>query len=302
MSYVYSYQTDLGYIPRFTSESNTLANMLPEGRYASYANPSQAFRDTGNAVVVQPISGSPYIATRGNYNPKTKTFGPGEYLSLDEMRKHVGEQVGRTSRGVPIILGEPIEMQKLSEADAKNVTTLTLDIPGHSPVAVIVLIIVLAVIAIVAWMCVNVMRSWATGQVAISEQERQKTLQAQTDLLAQRMTRLPPEKHDINGDGIDDIQVDTWGNGQQLTYAISDYGAEYLGTTGVVETKPAEELPEGFMQAAICPTGTVWDPTSKSCKPIEEKPWWQDILIYGIIAAVLIGALYFLGGAMKKKE
>ena len=283
MSYIYTYGTDLGYIPRFTDEQNTLVDLLPEGRYASYAQPSQAFKDSGCVLVVQPIAGSPDILTEGR-----------ESLSVEEMRQYVGKQIGRTRSGMPIILGEPVNIQSLPDSDKKNITKIAVDIPGHSPIIIMALLFVLALICVVATVIQKVMKYYETVATAEAEEERQKTLQALADLLAQRMTREYHETYDLNNDGEDDIAVDTWGNGLQVRYAISDYGASVYGTE-VEETKPAEPLPEGFLEAAYCPMGTIWDPVTKSCKEYTpywaEEEWWQSLIYWGIIGAVVIGGV-----------
>jgi len=342
MSYVYSYKTDLGEIPRFTSEDNTLADLMPEGRYGSYAQPSQSFKDTGNAVIVQPVAGSPGIITKnGVFVSKEEMIalvgkrldkGPGEYIDPGEYLR-IGEKIDPgeylrfgekirtrtgTSTGTPIILGQPVDIQYLSDEERKNITYIPIDIGRPTStgttgiigggVLIAVVIIVIAAICIAAVASVYIMNAWATGQIAVAEQERQKTLQAQADLIAQRQTRTSHEEYDLNGDGVNDKAIDTWGNGESLTYAISDYGVGEMGTE--VETiKSAEPLPEGFMEAAICPMGSLWNATTKKCEeytPYWEKTGYENLIMWGIIGVAVIGgvivAVKVIPSLLKKKK
>jgi len=294
--WLYDYWSDVGYIPRFDTESNTLSEKMPEGMYGSYMQPSDEFKSKGRAIIVQPVTGSEFLLREARPRTGAYTINIGNRvfehtdISVSDIREMIGKPLERHGH---IIMGNPVNINRLTEKEQGNLTTIYIKHPKLPMfVGIIVLIIVVIAVGIVMYYTTQIMQAWATGQVAVSEAERQKTLQAQSDLIAQRSRRTNHEEYDLNGDGTNDIAVDTFGSGEQVRYAISDYGAEVYGTD-VEEINEPEPLPEGFMQSAICPYGTYYDVDKGGCVPYSPvgEPEYLGYIKWGIIGAVVIGGV-----------
>lgn len=259
---MYSYQikTRVGYCFPHTNEGNVSAK-LPPSTLLSLHSPLPETREKGRFIVVQPITGSDYI--------KTPTGSSGKPIMVEEIMPLVGTVIQHTPEGVPIVMGHPISEHEV--APGHRLIPVPIDIPGHSP-AVITASVLIAVAVALALGTIAVM-------VYLTVAEMEQTKRHAMDIALQSQKILDTEYIDIDTGIVYDEWVEScdverrfYANGEVLLLALNDKGFSWIGGTASIERKGLDF--EKLLETIIKP-----------------KEWWEDLIMWGIIAAVAIGGV-----------
>ncbi|MEW6624603.1 MAG: hypothetical protein AB1420_16015 [Bacillota bacterium] len=259
MIYPYRIRTRLGWCFPHTNEANVSPSLLP-GTLLSLHNPLPETRETGTALIVRPIATSPYIPTV-----------EGKPLEVKEILPYVGSIVGKTPEGMPIILGEPVTEDEVPYDALK--TTMAIEIPGHSPITPAVAVALIIAVA----------ATLITITIALTVREMEINRRHALDLAMQSQKIVKQDYIDVNGDGISDVEVRTFGNGHVIEIALNEVGYKFIGGS-------ARTIKEGLK----------FDDLYKDIYGKAE--WWKSLVTYGIIAAIAIGGIYVAVKLITKKS
>lgn len=206
MYFGYNVETNRGWIPPFTEESNVPSD-FPADNLLCIHTPHPDTVRTHRALLVYPVTGSPFL--KGTDVPE------------ELIKPWQGMTIGKTTTGVPVIMGQIIEEKDIPKG--ATVTRMGMDIPGHSPIGVGVIIAVIVVVAI----SLTLTTMFITDYFKVQEVE--KTRRHENDLAMHWQAVVDRREQDLNNDGIDDIEYITFGNGEIVRTPISDYGIEVYG-------------------------------------------------------------------------
>jgi len=238
----------------FDTESNVTADLLPD-TLVSLHRPSPKTKETGRALIVQPI-----------YHPKTGNLAvaSNERVTLADIQHLIGEEIGTTSEGIPIIMGKPIEESKIR---CGVITTMPVEIPGKPKLVpvwvVVILIVAIAIMAVV---------------IASNVSETILRMHAM-DLVLQAQQIVRKEYYDLDTGRIDtkpfegaDIMIIYYRNGEVIQVALNEKGKQYLNgySQTVRKGKDFDDLLEDL-------AGTSWI---------------QNVVTWIAIGAVAIGGVY----------
>lgn len=209
MSYFgYNLDTNYGSVPTYTTEGNVPANFPPHNFMAIHT-PSIDTIASKRFMTVHPIGGSPTLLDTN--------------IPIEVLQARKGMTIGKTNTGVPIIMGEVVPESEIPKG--ATVTTMPIEIYGHSPLPVKV-IIILAVVVAITLLGVSF---FLTEYFKVHEAE--KTRRHENDLVAEMQDVVDRREFDLNDDGVMDIEEITFGNGEIIRSPISDYGVEAMGAS-----------------------------------------------------------------------
>jgi len=236
----------------FDTESNVTANLLPD-TLVSLHRPSPETKKTGRALIVQPIHYGGNVAVASN-----------DRVTLADIQHLIGEKIGTTSDGVPIIMGNPIERSKIRSG---VITTIPVEIPGK-PKLIPIWVVVILIVAIAIMAAV----------IASNVSETILRMHAM-DLVLQAQQVVRREYYDLDTGKIDtkpfegaDIMIIYYRNGEVIQVALNEKGKEYLNghSQTVKKGKDFDDL----------------------LRDITETSWIQNMVTWIAIGAVAIGGVY----------
>lgn len=187
--YPYTIQTEIGTSIVVTDETNIPAN-IPPRTLVSIHNPSQELITRRRAIIARPVR-----STARSYETDIDQF-KGTTINDDT--------------NLPIIIGAAIDERDLPS----NATLAYVQIPGTRSISVaLIILIVLIVVGIAA----VVAAAWVANNYIRYKEH-------QFDALIQSQQPTSYKEYDLNGDGVMDVLDTTYGNGDVIRSAISEYG------------------------------------------------------------------------------
>lgn len=229
MYYGYSIPTKYGQAFCYTDEANIPAT-LPRNTLITLSNPSAKTKSSMRAVIVNPVSSSPFV--------QAVEYGETIEIPTEKLKKLEGQVIGTASitplplplnirpiKGealieIPIIMGKTISKEELPKG--AKVTSIVADVPGYSPVAFTAAIITwIVVVALISATLIIV--------VGIPEIQKQRNIKHANDLIGQSQDI---QKETLIMDG--DVKETILKNGDVWHTAMNDEGYRKLGNKSFV--------------------------------------------------------------------